>query len=74
MPAPSAWALKSWSWSRWGTVQDRSYVATSVGAGRLPLADSTRGGSRDRRFKAPGFGGRLASGPRLEFGGDKESF
>ena len=24
------------------------YVATSVGAGRLPLADSTRGGSRDR--------------------------
>ena len=31
------------------------YVATSVGAGRLPLADSTRGGSRDRRFRAPGF-------------------
>ena len=29
---------------------DRSgpvYVATSVGAGRLPLADSTRGGSRE---------------------------
>ena len=24
------------------------YVATSVGAGRLPLADSTRGGSRDQ--------------------------
>ena len=37
---------------------DRSgpvYVATSVGAGRLPLADSTRGGSRDRRFGAAGF-------------------
>ena len=36
---------------------DRSgpvYVATSVGAGRLPLADSTRGGSRDRRFRAAG--------------------
>ena len=28
------------------------YVATSVGAGRLPLADSTRGGSRDRRLMA----------------------
>ena len=27
------------------------YVATSVGAGRLPLADSTPGGSRDRRFR-----------------------
>ena len=39
------------------------YVATSVGAGRLPLADSTRGGSRDPQplpSHTPKKGGRMS--------------
>ena len=39
------------------------YVATSVGAGRLPLADSTRGGSRDPKpppSPTPKKGGRMS--------------
>ena len=39
------------------------YVATSVGAGRLPLADSTRGGSRDPKplpSHTPKKGGRMS--------------
>ena len=48
------------------------YVATSVGAGRLPLADSTRGGSRDRRFRAPeSRGNGRFSGPRFSQGGKR---
>ena len=34
-------------WCPVGTVQRSVSAAASVGAGRLPLADSTRGGSRD---------------------------
>ncbi len=50
------------------------YVATSVGAGRLPLADSTRGGSRDRRFRAPeSRGNGRFSGPRF-YRGEKRGF
>ena len=33
--------------SRWDVAQRPVSAAASVGAGRLPLADSTRGGSRD---------------------------
>ena len=60
---PSAWALNSrglhpgqfapWgSWSPVGTVQRLVSAAASVGAGRLPLADSTRAGRRDWRLNA----------------------
>ena len=44
--------------SRWDVAQRPVSAAASVGAGRLPLADSTRGGSRDagavRRLRGRG--------------------
>ena len=49
----SRWDIFRWrtlAGGRWcpvGTVQRSVSAAASVGAGRLPLADSTRGGSRD---------------------------
>ena len=49
----SPWDIFRWrtlAGGRWcpvGTVQRSVSAAASVGAGRLPLADSTRGGSRD---------------------------
>ena len=39
--------------SRWDVAQRPVSAAASVGAGRLPLADSTRGGSRDAGTAQP---------------------
>ena len=54
----SRWDIFRWrtlAGGRWcpvGTVQRSVSAAASVGAGRLPLADSTRAGWRDWRLNA----------------------
>ena len=58
----SRWDIFRWrtlAGGRWcpvGTVQRSVSAAASVGAGRLPLADSTRGGSREGGQRPQGLG------------------